>query len=171
MPDAEELWKHGLCFIGVIKTEKQQFLMAYLSNIEFHNWGDMSGFLTRPVDRTQPLLGTFFWVDRTRRYFIFTQGPMEKGRLHTCTQWRQDEPAPNEEPNIVDMTTPQPIKEDMYYSVCGKIDMHNRCSQESLDIEKRVGYEIFVKSVQFIYLCDECGQCLIGIPRHHWDGG
>ena len=29
----EELWKHGICFIGVIKTATRQFPMAYLSNI------------------------------------------------------------------------------------------------------------------------------------------
>ena len=33
VPAAEELWKHGLLFIGVIKTETRQFPMAYLSNI------------------------------------------------------------------------------------------------------------------------------------------
>ena len=35
VPAAEELWKHGLRFIGVIKTATWQFPMAYLSNIEF----------------------------------------------------------------------------------------------------------------------------------------
>ena len=33
VPPAEELWNHGLRFIGIIKTATQQFLMAYLSNI------------------------------------------------------------------------------------------------------------------------------------------
>ena len=74
MPDAEELWKHGLRFIGVIKTATRQFTMVYLSTIEFHNWGDMSGLLTRPVDTMKPVLGHLFWMDRNRRYFIFTGG-------------------------------------------------------------------------------------------------
>ena len=46
--------------------------MEYLSNIEFHNQVDMSGFLTRPVDRTKPALDAFVCMDRNRRYFIFT---------------------------------------------------------------------------------------------------
>ena len=62
VPDAEELWKHGLCFIGVIKTATQQFLMTYLLNIEFQNQGEMSGFFTGPVDRTNPVLGAFFLI-------------------------------------------------------------------------------------------------------------
>ena len=74
VPVAEELWKHGLHLIGVIKTGKRQFPMMYLSNTLLHNRGDMSGLLTRPVDRTKPVLGAFFWVDRNRRYFIFTGG-------------------------------------------------------------------------------------------------
>ena len=79
---AEELWERGLRFIGVIKTATRKFLMAYLSNIEFQNWGDMSSFSTRPVDRTKPVLGDFVWMDWNRRYFIFTEGSMEKGRLY-----------------------------------------------------------------------------------------
>ena len=33
VPDAKEFWKHGLRFIGLIKTETRKFPMAYLSNI------------------------------------------------------------------------------------------------------------------------------------------
>ena len=56
----EEFCKHGLRFVDVIKMATRQFPMAYLSNIELQNRGDMSGFLTRPVDRTKPVLGDFF---------------------------------------------------------------------------------------------------------------
>ena len=51
------------CFIGVIETEKQQFNMAYLSNIELHNLGDMSGLLIILIDWTMPVWGDFFgWI-------------------------------------------------------------------------------------------------------------
>ena len=88
--------------------------MAYLSNLEFQNRGDMSGLLTRPVDRTKPVLGNFVWMDYNRRYLIFTGGLMEKGWPYTRTQWRQDDPAPNAEPNMVELTTPQPITAKLY---------------------------------------------------------
>ena len=106
VPAAEEFWKHGLRFIGIIKTATPESPMAYLSNIEFQNRGDMSGLLTRPVDRTKPVLGAFFWVDRNRRYFIFTGGPMEKGWPYNHTRWKQEDPAPNADTNMVDLTTP-----------------------------------------------------------------
>ena len=66
------LCKPGLRFIGVIKMVMRKFPMAYLSNIEFQNWGYMSGFLTMPVDRTNLVLGAFVWMDSNMRYFIFT---------------------------------------------------------------------------------------------------
>ena len=70
-------------FIGVIKTETRQFLMAYLSTIGFHNRGDISGWLTRPLDRTNPVLGDFVCMDRNRWYFIFTGRSTDKGRTYT----------------------------------------------------------------------------------------
>ena len=63
VPADEAFWKHEIQFVGVIKTTTQQFLMAYLSNIESQNQGDMSGFLTRPIDRTKLVLVTFSGMD------------------------------------------------------------------------------------------------------------
>ena len=62
----------------------QQFPMAYLSNIEFHNRGDMSGLLTRQVDKTKPALGAFVWIDQNRRYFNFYRGVNgERAAVHS----------------------------------------------------------------------------------------
>ena len=136
VPAAEELWKHGIRFIGVIKTATRKFPMAHLSNIEFQNRGNMNGLLTSTVNRTKPMLGDSVWMDRNRQYLIFIGVSTEKGRPYTHTQWRQEDPAPNADPNTVGLTTPQPIIADLYYSACGKIDRHNRCCQEILDTEK-----------------------------------
>ena len=72
--------------------------MAYLSNIELYNQGDMRGLLTRPVDRTKTVSGDFVWMDRNRQYFIFTGGLMEKGWPYTSILWRKEDTAPNAEP-------------------------------------------------------------------------
>ena len=108
--------------------------MAYLFNKELQNRGDMSGFLTRPVKRTKPVLGDLISMDRNRIYFIFTGVFMDKGRPYTHMQRRQEDPAPNADPNIVDMTTPHPITADIYYTTCAHIDRNNRCHKESHDI-------------------------------------
>ena len=119
--------------------------MVYLSNIEFRHRGYMSGLLTRPVDRTNLVLSYFVWMDRNRPYFIFTVGSMEKGLTYTRTWWRQEEPTPNADPNMVEMTTPHPITAELYYSVCGKIDRHNMCCQEILDIKINLGTKYWLK--------------------------
>ena len=145
VPDAEEFWKCGLRFFGVIKIATRQCTMAYLSNIEFNNGGDMSGFLTRPVDRTKPVFGAFVWMDRNSRYFVFTGGLMVKWRTCTCMRWMTEDPAPNADPDMVEMTTPHPITAELYFSACGQIDRHNMCRQESLDIEKKLGTKDWLK--------------------------
>ena len=48
-------------------------------------------------------------------------------------QWRKEDPAPNSEPNMIDLTIPHTITVEIYYIACGQIDRHNRCHQESLD--------------------------------------
>ena len=55
-----------------------------MSNIELQNRGYISALLTRPVDRTKPVLGDFHCMDRNRQYFIFTGGLMDKGWPYTC---------------------------------------------------------------------------------------
>ena len=59
VPADEAFWKHGIRSVDVIKTATRKFLMAYLSNIDFHNRGDISELLTTLVDRTKPVLGAF----------------------------------------------------------------------------------------------------------------
>ena len=156
VPDAEELWKHGLCFIGFIKIATSQFTMVYLSNIYFHNQGDMSGLLTRPIDRTKPVLGDFVWVDWNRRYFIFTGRSMYKGWTYTHMWWIQGDPSPNADPNVVELTIPQPITAEIYYITRGHIDRHNRCRQESLDIKKSWVLEICWSGSTYLFLWLMC---------------
>ena len=90
---------------------------------------------------------------------------MEKLRQYTRTRWRQEEPAPNADPNIIELTTPQPITAEIYYSACGKIYRHNRCRQESLDTEKKLGTKdwsklfnlsVFEMNVVDVWLAYQC---------------
>ena len=103
--------------------------MVYLFNIELQNWGDMTGLLIMTVDRMKAVLGDFLKIDWNGWYFIFTGGLIEKGRRHTPMRWRQEDPEPNAEPNMVDITTPQMTKAEIYYSACDQIDRPNRCWQ------------------------------------------
>ena len=64
---------------------------------------------------------------------------MEKGRQYTRTRWSKEDPAPNADPNMVDLTIPQPITAEIYYITCDQTDRQNMCCQESLDMEKKLG--------------------------------
>ena len=105
----------------------------------------MSGLLTRPVYRAKPVLDIFVWMDRNRQSFIFTGLSMDKGGLYTRMRWRKYGPDPNSNPNMVDLTIPQPITAELYYSACGQIYSHNRCRQESLDIGNRLSTKDWLK--------------------------
>jgi hypothetical protein len=45
----------------------------------------------------------------------------------------------NAEPERVNLQIPQPEAAELYYSVCGMIDWHNRCRQDDLQLEKELG--------------------------------
>ena len=59
---------------------------------------------------------------------------------------------------MVDLTTPQPLTAEIYYSTCDKIDRHNRCRQKFLDIKKRLSSKDWLKrfnlSVFLKYMVD-----------------
>ena len=107
-----------------------------MSNIEFHNWGDVSVLLTRPVDRTKSVFGAFVWMDWNRRYFIFTGGSMEKGRPYTRTRQSQEDPASDADPNMFELAIPQPITAELYYSACGKLIGTRGAAKKFLTLKK-----------------------------------
>ena len=46
---------------------------------------------------------------------------------------------------MADLTIPQLITAELYYSTCGQIDRHHRRRQESLDIEQKLGTKYWSK--------------------------
>ena len=60
-------------------------------------------------------------------------------------RWTQEDPAPNADPNMVELTKPQKIKEYIYCNACGKIDRPDRFLQEILDTEKQLGTKYWSK--------------------------
>ena len=54
-------------------------------------------------------------MDQNMQYFIFTGISIEKGRPYTRMRWRQADPTPNTEPNMVKLAIPQPITVKIKY--------------------------------------------------------
>ena len=133
---AEQLDNINLGFIGVVKTATKKFPMQYLSGLELENRGDRRGVIFK--QNQIPRMMAFVWMDRNRRYFISTSASLEEGNPYERERWRQVDSTPNADAERVTVTVPQPKVCEIYYSSCAKIDQHNRCRQQSLDLEKKL---------------------------------
>ncbi|KAI2511132.1 Transposase IS4 [Fragilaria crotonensis] len=122
---ANELFRNGLRFIGVVKTATRGFPKQILTCVELQSRGVF--LLSKQANATArtPALGAVVWMDRERRYLISTAGSFEAGTPYQRSRWRQVDQTPNAAPEQVVFTITQPNCE-IYYSTCGSIDMHNR---------------------------------------------
>ena len=90
-------------------------------------------------DEGRPELLAFVWMDRDRRYFISSASSLRTGEPYTRFRWRQVDETANAEPQQVQLTIPQPQACEVYYKACGMIDRHNRCRQDTLQLERKLG--------------------------------
>ena len=128
----------GLRFIGTVKTATREFPMAYLgSKIMAHGRGDRFGLVTKDPSSGISLMA-YCWVDREHRYFISTCSSLAAGPHCVRKRWRQIDPTPNADPELVEVIVAQPAACHLYYSACGKIDLHNRIRQSSLPLETKL---------------------------------
>jgi hypothetical protein len=134
----KELKQIGLRFIGVVKTATWQFPQAYLSNLEMRVRGERRGVVARDENGTPSMLA-FCWMDRDRRYFISSASSLQPGRAYTRHRWRQVSDELNAAPERVELEIPQPQAAELYYDACGMIDRHNRCRQDDLMLERKLG--------------------------------
>lgn len=130
---AEMLLLLGLKFIGVIKTATKKYPMQYLSRLELCERGQCVSMVRKSLTGDRSMMAAM-WVDRDRRYFISTTSTTMEGKPYKRVRWRQLDDGPSR----VELSVPQPEVCETYYSACAQIDKHNRCRQESLDMEKKV---------------------------------
>ena len=137
---AELLYVNGLKFIDVVKTATQKFPMAHLAAHELENRGDHYGLIRLGEDEDECDMLSFVWMDQDCRYFIATASSLSPAEDMQRSRLRQVEAVEtNADPVEVNLVIPQPKVTKIYYSVCAKIDQHNRCRQDSLDLEKKLG--------------------------------
>ena len=134
---AEELFRNGLRFIGVVKTATKGFPKTYLGSVELQTRGDFLALKRRAVGN-KPALAAFVWMNRERRYFVSIVGNLEHGTPFIRSRWRQVDTTPNAPPQQVTFSIQQPKIAEMYYTTCAAIDKHNRLRQDDLRIEKKV---------------------------------
>ena len=138
---ADMLMKFGLRFIGVVKTATKGYPMKYLSKIELAERGDHYGVVSYDNNSNSPNSLAFVWMDRERRYFISSCSSLLPGNPWSRVRWRQLDEDMNDIAERVELTIPQTKCSEIYYDTCAAIDQHNRCRQETLDLEKRYNAE------------------------------
>jgi hypothetical protein len=134
VPAAEELLRMKLRFIGVVKTATKRFPVAYLSNLELQQRGDCKAVVST-INESKMM--AFVWMDRDRRNFIATVSSITDGNPCLRERWRQIAPG-EESPEKVELTVPQPLAAEMYYSCCAAVDQHNRDRQDTLQLERKL---------------------------------
>ena len=162
MQTAQELYKIGLRFTGVVKTVTKGFPYAHLSSLQFGGKGEWKGLHHKGNGTlADPDLVAFAWVDRDRRYFISSHSNLREAPPLQRMRWRQLNPDTNEEPVRQTISIKQPTCSKRYYERCGMIDHHNRTRQDDLKLErkyvthdwsKRVNMSIFGMIVVDAYL-------------------
>ena len=126
----------GLEYIGVVKTATRSYPMHYLSRVPLTDRGRHHVVVNKENGEVQMV--AFVWVDRERRYFISNSSSLEPGMTIERQRWRQLD-GPEGGAARTTTLTDQPKCVELYYSSCAMIDRHNRCRQDSLGIEKKLG--------------------------------
>ena len=93
------------------------------------------------------------WVDRNPRYFISTTGSTARGVPYSRYRWRQTISGPRR----VNIEVEQPKVVEKYYATCAAIDQHNRCRQDDLQLERKIGVSDWDKRVNMGIL----GFCIV----------
>ena len=130
---AQKLWEVGLRFTGVVKTATRHFPLSYLSHLEMAAKGEHNCLVSKGKDDDHSLMA-LCWLDRERRYFISTTSTTKPGAPIFRTRPRVRDGRTVR----VEIEIPIPEVCESYYQVCSKIDQHNRCRQDDLNIEKKL---------------------------------
>lgn len=125
----------GLRFIGVVKTAHRLFPLAFLSARELCGRGDQVTMVHRD-ESGRPDLMAVVWVDRERRYFIASASSNQPGTPYERLRWRETEEGGAQRVSLI---VRQPRVAEIYYGCCSQIDRHNRCRQDDLRLEKKLG--------------------------------
>jgi hypothetical protein len=125
---------------GLAKTATKLFPQKYLQQIVLPEWGMCVGLTTRPEEEGLDVdLLAFVYCDRDRHYFILSCSNLTAGLPISRQRVQQiKEVETNADPERVKITLDVPKATEIYYLTCSKTDQHNRCRQDTLNLEKKL---------------------------------
>jgi Transposase IS4 len=168
---AVELYKRGWRFIGVAKTAHRQYPREFLFSVVLPERGNCAGLTARYCDDEVDMdLLAFVYCDKNRHYFISSCSNISAGLPIQRNRVRQvEEVSTNLGPRNEHLTLNVPKASAIYYGACGKIDQHNRCRQDTLNIEKKLETKIWNRRVNMsIFFCDGGSGCLAPLQGMYW---
>jgi len=142
----------GMRFIGVVKTAHKRFPPASLAALELRARGNWVSMVHEDPSGTPELMAVL-WADRDRRYFVATASSALAGAPCERLRWRELEGGAQR----VTVSVPQPVVAEIYYSCCAQIDRHNRCRQDDLRLEHKLGTHDWSQRVNISLL----GVCIV----------
>ena len=128
---AERLLANVLRFTGVIKTATKGFPVSFLSHLEMSGKGQHVIMIFKNTEG--PHLMAVMLIDRGRRYFVSSAGTTNPGSAIYRERWNTKNGVTSKERITVGI----PDVCEKYYDTCPKIDIHNRCLQDDLKLEKK----------------------------------
>lgn len=124
----------GLGFEGVVKTATRGYPMSELSQLEMAARGNHATYVHTGNDGAVDLMA-IVWVDRDQRYFITSASSSAPGTLIERVRCRQV--GDRLERDVLKVAQPKAV--ELYYGCCAQIDRHNRCRQDDLHLEHKMG--------------------------------
>ena len=149
------LYDNGLRFTGVVKTSTKKYPMEYLSNFEMSGRGDHTSMVAecKSAGTVNYKIFAFGWVDRNRRYFVSTAGTTLPG--NSAEGMRLREVQGGAQQVYLEVKIPEVV--ETYYSAASRIDRHNRCRQDDLNLENPVE----VREWSFRVNCTLLSVCIV----------
>jgi len=99
------------------------------------------------------------WADRDRRYFVASAGSMRAGAPCERLRWRQLDGGA--ERAAVSVT--QPEVAEIFHLCCAQFDRHNRCRQDELRLENKLGTHDWSQRVNLSLM----GVCMVNAWMLH----
>jgi len=93
------------------------------------------------------------WADRNRRFSVATAGSARPGAPCKRLRWRQLDAGEER----VAVSVPQPDVAEIYYGCGAQIDRHNRCRQDDLRLDHKLGTHDWSQRVNISLL----GVCIV----------
>ena len=116
-----------------MKTACKQYPTRYLSTKSIcDRFNSIS--VVHNDDSGKKIMAAIMYMDRDRRYFITTTSSIEKVSTNSRQRWRMSETCAIS--TTVTVRLPRAV--ELYYSVYGQIDRHNRNRKAVLNMEKKI---------------------------------